>query len=153
MDVAELNSQLDDISDLSCVDPSFRRDKADVRFSNTKQKTQSYLTVLQALLTAPNVQAEPLITLGRHLTTTPSMAMVVGRRVLGAFVAALCAGSGLDNVPAAEDAGDVDWVQLGEQAFTGTGEDVRSDVVRGVLDEEGMGGWCEEQVRFAAGMS
>jgi hypothetical protein len=70
--------------------------------------------------------------------------MVVGRRVLGAFVTSLCAGSGMENAPAVEDATEVDWETLGKEAFQD--DDVRLDVVKGVLVQDGMGGWCEEQV-------
>ena len=72
--------------------------------------------------------------------------MVVGRRVLGAFVKSLCAGSGMPS-PKLED--DEDWESKGSIAFSGDeGEDGRRIVVEGVLGTEGMGGWCDEQVRW-----
>lgn len=73
------------------------------------------------------------------------MAMVVGRRVLGAFVTSLCAGSGMDNAPGTEDAMETDWERLGKDAFGGDDDHVRMEVVKGVLETDGMGGWCEEQ--------
>lgn len=72
------------------------------------------------------------------------MAMVVGRRVLGAYVAALS--SGLPVPPLADEAGDsAEWAERGKAAFTGEdGEDVRRKAIEGVLDTD-PAGWCEEQ--------
>lgn len=82
--------------------------------------------------------------------------MVVGRRVLGAFVTALCAGSGLpepsrirsNEVDEADD--DAKWEKMGREAFAGEqGEDKRREVVEGVLSGGPTGGWCDEQVSFS----
>jgi COP9 signalosome complex subunit 4 len=81
------------------------------------------------------------------------MALVVGRRVLGAFVIALCAGSGLDpkyyRGAEGEEAGgdEVRWEELGTKGFEGDeGGDRRREVVEGVLGGGGAAGWCDEQV-------
>jgi COP9 signalosome complex subunit 4 len=79
------------------------------------------------------------------------MAMVIGRRVLGAFVIALCAGSGLDSKLAAgaeEDADDTEkWDKLGSEAFADEeGKERRREVVEQVLGEGKTQGWCDEQV-------
>lgn len=79
------------------------------------------------------------------------MAMVVGRRVLGAYVSALCGGSGLDrkDTAGADEVGDEDWRKAGEETFKSeSGEELRKEVVEGVLGEGGMSGWCDEQVSF-----
>lgn len=78
--------------------------------------------------------------------------MVVGRRVLGAYVMALCGGSGMSEqdqrVSGGEDNEDVEkWEEQGKQAFKGEkGEEVRREAVEGVLGAQGMAGWCDEQV-------
>jgi COP9 signalosome complex subunit 4 len=84
------------------------------------------------------------------------MATGVGRRVLGAFVAALCGGSGLDRGKAVTGGGDVvgeaegdeeNWEKTGEDAFGKDEGEVRKRVVVGVLEGGAAGGWCDEQVR------
>jgi COP9 signalosome complex subunit 4 len=79
--------------------------------------------------------------------------MVVGRRVLGAYVMALCGGGGLAEKDkrisgGGEEGGDeIKWEDEGRAAFSGEkGEEVRREVVKGVLEAQGMAGWCEEQV-------
>jgi hypothetical protein len=76
--------------------------------------------------------------------------MVVGRRVLGDFVSALCAGTELQRkTNGSED--DVEeeaqWAKVGEEAFRGEkGGETRQEIVEGVLSGGGLAGWCEEQV-------
>lgn len=72
------------------------------------------------------------------------MAMVVGRRVLGAYVSALSSGLDVPTLP--DEAGDnAKWSELGKTAFTSeAGEDVRRAAIEGVLDSD-PSGWCEEQ--------
>lgn len=42
------------------------------------------------------------------------------------------------------------WEEVGKAAFVGEkGQDLRRDVVEGVLAAQGMAGWCDEQVSFA----
>lgn len=78
--------------------------------------------------------------------------MVVGRRILGAYVIALCSGSGMKpsdvSISGTEEGNeDGDWRALGEKCFQGEqGEEGRRDVVEGVLGASGLAGWCEEQV-------
>jgi COP9 signalosome complex subunit 4 len=80
------------------------------------------------------------------------MTMVVGRRVLGAYVMALCGGSTISEkdkkISGGDEGGDESkWEEAGKAAFQGEkGEDVRREVVEGVLDAPGMAGWCDEQV-------
>jgi hypothetical protein len=80
------------------------------------------------------------------------MALVVGRRVLGAFVIALCANSGLEGKyyrnAEGEDGGDeARWEDMGGKAFAGKeGEEKRREVVEGLLSGGGTAGWCDEQV-------
>lgn len=76
--------------------------------------------------------------------------MVVGRRVLGAFVSAMCGGTGVKRKATGDDAADdAQWAGLGQAAFAGEkGGEVRSEVVDAVLSPDGMAGWCEEQVRI-----
>lgn len=80
------------------------------------------------------------------------MAMVVGRRVLGAYVLALCGGRNVSTkekgtVGGEEGVDEGKWEEMGKVAFDGDkGEDVRRDIVEGVLGDQGMAGWCEEQV-------
>jgi hypothetical protein len=77
--------------------------------------------------------------------------MVVGRRVLGDFVSALCEGSEL----AKKQSGDEEeqkWAVTGKEVFdTEEGKVIRQEVVEGVLSPGGLAGWCEEQVRHPAG--
>ena len=82
------------------------------------------------------------------------MATVVGRRVLGAFVIALCAGSGMARRSPvsgeAEDSEDEEkWAGLGTAAFKSVkGGEARREIVEGVLEGGGTGGWYDEQVSF-----
>jgi COP9 signalosome complex subunit 4 len=88
------------------------------------------------------------------------MAMVVGRRVLGAFVIALAAGSGLpknkSTALTTDEEGSADistWEKLGDESFSGEkGEEIRMEVVEGVLQAGGISGWCEEQVSYDLSM-
>ncbi|RSH91532.1 hypothetical protein EHS25_009831 [Saitozyma podzolica] len=118
---------------------------------NQRDRITSYQTLLASLLT-PSVSSPNLITFGRHFTTSTSMALVVGRRVLGAFVIALCAGSGLDpkyyRGAEGEEAGgdEARWEELGTKGFEGEeGGERRREVVEGVLGGGGAAGWCDEQ--------
>ncbi|ORY25436.1 putative COP9 signalosome complex subunit 4 [Naematelia encephala] len=122
-------------------------------FPNQRDRTTSYLDLLKSLLSS-KPSPTPLIAYGRHFILSSSMATVVGRRVLGAFVAALCAGSGMDKVESLtssdveEGAGDEEhWERLGKAAFEGEkGAEIRKEVVDGVLSDGARGGWCDEQV-------
>lgn len=119
--------------------------------SNQKDRTASYLNFLTSLLSPAPTSPRSLIDFGRHFTASTNMATVVGRRVLGAFVIALCAGSGISKrTPMsgeAEDGGDEEkWEGMGREAFPGEkGAEMRRDVVEGVLEGGGTG-WCDEQV-------
>ncbi|KAK4689442.1 COP9 signalosome complex subunit 4, partial [Tremellales sp. Uapishka_1] len=78
------------------------------------------------------------------------MPMVVGRRVLGSFVKAICGGSGMTTAvnldEDAEDREKYNWESLGAAAFGGDkGEEIRRETVEGVLSEGAIGGWCDEQ--------
>jgi COP9 signalosome complex subunit 4 len=119
---------------------------------NQRDRITSYQTLLASLLTPP-VSSPNLITFGRHFTTSTSMALVVGRRVLGAFVIALSAGSGLEpkyyRGAEGEEAGgdEARWEELGAKGFEGEeGGERRREVVEGVLGGSGAAGWCDEQV-------
>lgn len=85
------------------------------------------------------------------------MAMVVGRQVLSAFVLALCAGSGvsekvLNYVLADSSIERQKWESLGQNAFKGDrGEEVRGEVVDGVLAGGSGSGWCDDQVSGRCG--
>ena len=82
--------------------------------------------------------------------------MAVGRRVLDSYVLALCAGSGFDiksvsgYTPAEDAVNEQDishWTSLGTSAFaTERGEEVRKEVVEGVVEGGASAGWCDEQV-------
>lgn len=92
----------------------------------------------------PTASAADLIAFGRHFTTSTSMAMVVGRRVLGDYVTALAAGTDYRPTLAAEADDDrAKWDAAGLAAFSGR-DDVRREVVEGVLAGD-LAGWCEEQ--------
>ncbi|WOO80576.1 COP9 signalosome complex subunit 4 [Vanrija pseudolonga] len=111
--------------------------------SNQREKIDAYLSLLATLLT-PTASAADLTAFGRHFTTSTSMAMVVGRRVLGDYVAALAAGTDYRPTLAAEADDDrAKWDAAGLAAFTGR-DDVRREVVEGVLAGD-LAGWCEEQ--------
>jgi len=76
--------------------------------------------------------------------------MVVGRRVLGDFVSALCGGTDLQKKQSGSG-DDVEeeahWAKTGEEVFEGeNGAEIRREVVEGVL-AGALAGWCEEQVR------
>ncbi|WVW86469.1 hypothetical protein I302_108517 [Kwoniella bestiolae CBS 10118] len=138
MDVdTDIASQLDSISSIS----------------NQKERTQSYLSLLTTLLSSSPPSSNGLITFGRHFTTSTSMAMVVGRRVLGSYVISLCAGTSMEKkgtsaLPLDEDLTNDQprLEELGQEAFSGEkGEEVRRDVVEGVLGGGGLSGWCDEQ--------
>ncbi|WWC95077.1 hypothetical protein V866_001929 [Kwoniella sp. B9012] len=121
--------------------------------SNQKERTQSYLSLLTTLLSSQPPSSNALITFGRHFTTSTSMAMVVGRRVLGSYVIALCAGTSMDKkgtsaIPLDEELSNdqAKYEDLGERAFKSeNGEEIRRDVVEGVLSGGGLSGWCDEQ--------
>ncbi|WWD19908.1 hypothetical protein CI109_104377 [Kwoniella shandongensis] len=122
--------------------------------SNQRERITAYLSLLSAILSPSPTTSSDLITFGRHFTTSTSMATVVGRRVLGAYVTALCAGTTLPRTGTAalsldeEGSSDVEkWDAIGKEAFNGTkGEEVRRDVVEGVLGQGGISGWCDEQI-------
>ncbi|WWC64888.1 uncharacterized protein I303_107502 [Kwoniella dejecticola CBS 10117] len=121
--------------------------------SNQKERTTSYLALLSTLFSSQPPSKDALITLGRHFVTSMSMAMVVGRRVLGSYVIALCAGTSMDTTGTAsitlDDEGSGEnqqFMQAGINAFKSSeGEEVRRDVVEGVLAGGNLSGWCEEQ--------
>jgi COP9 signalosome complex subunit 4 len=84
---------------------------------------------------------------GRHFVSSSSVAMVVGRRVLGDFVSALCGGSELAKKQSGDDE-EQKWAVTGKGVFdTEEGKIIRQEVVEGVLTPGGLAGWCEEQVR------
>jgi COP9 signalosome complex subunit 4 len=74
--------------------------------------------------------------------------MTVGRRVLGALVSALSGGVSLARKSSSDDAEEEGkWLQIGSEVFSGEkGNEIRGEVVDGILESEGMAGWCEEQV-------
>jgi COP9 signalosome complex subunit 4 len=74
--------------------------------------------------------------------------MVVGRRVLGDFVSALCGGSELSKKQSGDDVEDGEkWAKIGQEVFeTEEGKVIRQEVVEGLLSPGGLAGWCEEQV-------
>ena len=66
---------------------------------------------------------------------------------------ALCAGSGSERTfrtENVEEIGDEEiWDNMGKQAFKGdNGEELRREVVQGVLGTGGTGGWCDSEVSF-----
>ncbi len=132
-------------------------DKAHRRFvqSNQKDRATSYLTLLTSLLSSSPISPTSLAAFGRYFTVSTNMATVVGRRVLGAFVIALCAGSGMARTITisgeGEESGDEEkWDTVGKKAFRGEkGAEVRREVVEGVLSGGGTGGWCDEQVSIS----
>ncbi|WWC72296.1 uncharacterized protein I206_106258 [Kwoniella pini CBS 10737] len=120
---------------------------------NQKERTSSYFTLLSTLLSSSPLSPNELVTFGRHFVTSTSMAMVVGRRVLGTYVLALSAGTSMIKSGTSsltfddEGSGDNDkFEQLGIQAFKSEkGEEARRDIVEGVLAGGNLSGWCEEQ--------
>ncbi|WVQ83722.1 hypothetical protein IAT38_005866 [Cryptococcus sp. DSM 104549] len=121
--------------------------------SNQKERITSYLTLLSDLLSTPAPPPAPLIAFGTHFTTSTSMAMVVGRRILDCYVTALVAGTDLPRTGTSalsmDEEGRADaerWDTLGKAAFAGEeGRESRRDVVEGVLTTGGISGWCDEQ--------
>ncbi|WVR09684.1 hypothetical protein IAU60_006759 [Kwoniella sp. DSM 27419] len=119
---------------------------------NQKERINAYLDQLHSLLSPAPSTIHDLTAFGRHFTTSTSTAMVVGRRVLGAFVTAMCGGTSLERKGTAalaqdeEGSADVNsWEEAGKAAFSGEhGAEVRRDVVEGVL-AGGTNGWCDEQ--------
>ncbi|WVO17085.1 hypothetical protein L204_104772 [Cryptococcus depauperatus] len=117
------------------------------------QRTAAYLDILQTLLTAPPVDSQSLVQFANHFIATSNVTIVVGHRVLGAYVTALVAGSSLEQKGTAkiplDEEGEMEkskWESLGEQAFKNElGETIRRDVVQAVLDVN-PSGWCEEQI-------
>lgn len=101
---------------------------------NQRERIESYLSLLEGLLTSPNVG--DLTAFGRHFTTSTTVPLVVGRRVLGAFVAALTAGLGFEG-----DDDEAKWATLGG-VFKGR-EEERKAIIEGVSGDNA--GWCEEQ--------
>jgi COP9 signalosome complex subunit 4 len=73
--------------------------------------------------------------------------MVVGRRVLGDFVSALCGGTDMQKKASGDDVEEeAQWAKIGKDVFEGEkGGEIRREVVEGVL-AGGLAGWCEEQV-------
>ena len=123
--------------------------------STQKDRGQPYLDVLASLLNPP-LASDDLITFGAHFISSSSMTMVIGRRVLNLFVAALCAGSGFDkrSIPGQSEKEDdeAEWDERGSKAFKGDeGESVRQTVVEGLLARGGGSGWCDEQVSWTDG--
>lgn len=118
--------------------------------SAQKDRTQPYLTLLQALLDddASNTLIVDLVTFGHYFTQSTSMTSILGRAVLNAYVVTLCAGSGYQPALVTEQSEDLrqQWETAGKKLFAGDeGEERRAKVVEGVL-EGGGGGWCDEQV-------
>lgn len=74
--------------------------------------------------------------------------MVVGRRVLGSLVTALCGGISIKQKSSSDDADEEGkWDKIGSKAFSGQqGAEIRGQVVDGILESDSMAGWCEEQV-------
>ncbi|KAK1922282.1 hypothetical protein DB88DRAFT_390410 [Papiliotrema laurentii] len=124
--------------------------------STQKDRGQPYLNLLFSLLSPPPSTPDALIAFGKHFIQSSTIPMAVGRRVLDSYVLALCAGSGFDiksvaGCTPAEDAGNEQdishWTSLGTSAFgTDRGEEVRKDVVEGVVDGGASAGWCDEQM-------
>ncbi|KLT39383.1 hypothetical protein CC85DRAFT_265478 [Cutaneotrichosporon oleaginosum] len=100
---------------------------------NQRDRIEAYLSLLESLLSSPDVS--DLTAFGRHFTTSTSVPLVAGRRVLGAFVAALTSGLMHD----AED--EAKWTTLG--AVFAKHEGSRKAIIEGVLGD--YAGWCEEQ--------
>jgi hypothetical protein len=73
--------------------------------------------------------------------------MVVGRTVLGAYVSALTGGVDSLKKPAGDDvAEEKKWADTGAEVFKGeNGQEMRKEVVEGVLVPGGLATWCEEQ--------
>ena len=75
--------------------------------------------------------------------------MVVGRRVLGDFVSALCGGAESAKKQSGGDEEEQKWAVTGKEVFdTEEGKVIRQEVVEGILTPGGLAGWCEEQVRY-----
>lgn len=80
--------------------------------------------------------------------------MVVGRRVLGLYVISLCSGTSMEKTGTASISLDEEglndkskYEDLGKNAFSGDkGEEVRGNIVEGVLSGGGLSGWCDDQV-------
>lgn len=83
-----------------------------------RERVEGYLSLLSELLAAKPVPVASLVKFGQHFTTSTTMAMVVGSRVLDALVAALTADLTLD--VEVNDNGDREqWTELGRKAFQG----------------------------------
>ncbi|KIR31626.1 COP9 signalosome complex subunit 4 [Cryptococcus deuterogattii MMRL2647] len=99
---------------------------------NPKLRSQAYLSLLQCLLQPPLTSASPLIAFGTHFTTSNTVIIIVGRRILGAYLTALLAGTtvvqkGTAKVPLDEEgqADEAEWIALGNAAFNGEkGEEI-----------------------------
>ncbi|WWC92001.1 uncharacterized protein L201_006955 [Kwoniella dendrophila CBS 6074] len=122
--------------------------------SNQKERIQSYLSLLSSLLSSSDhPSTDKLITFGKHFTNSTTIPMVVGRRVLGLYVISLCSGTSMEKKGTASISLDEEGINdksryedLGTQAFKGEkGEEIRRDVVEGVLSGGGLSGWCDEQ--------
>lgn len=83
-----------------------------------RERVEGYLSLLAELLTTKPVPVQALVKFGLHFTTSTTMAMVVGSRVLDALVASLCAGLQLE-VEITDNGDRAKWTELGKQAFDG----------------------------------
>lgn len=112
---------------------------------------ETYLNLLTELLRSRN--AASLTSFGRHFSASTYVG-VVERRVFGAFVLALCAGSDLEETHTKlaydPDMGDTDkWEQLGRAAFEGEdGDEKREQVVNGVLEGGPAAAWGDQVGSF-----
>lgn len=130
MHVDDLSARLEEAATIS-----YECSEAKLTFSNQRDRIQSYFDLLDSLLS--NKSTDGLIAFGRHFVTSTSMAMVVGRRVLGAYVTSLT--HDLGGQALAEENTEK-WKQLGRSLD----DDTRKAVIEGVLDGD-LAGWCEEQ--------
>lgn len=111
---------------------------------------ETYLNLLAELLRSPHLSS--LVAFGRHFSASAYVG-VVERRVFGALVLALCAGSDLGEAhtklaydPDMEDTSR--WEQLGREAFAGEeGEERREKIVTEVLGGEPAPAWGDQVSR------
>ncbi|TYJ52145.1 hypothetical protein B9479_007270 [Cryptococcus floricola] len=113
----------------------------------------AYLSLLASILSDHPHDSASYIAFAEHFTGGNNITSVLGRRVLGAFLVAVTAGTTLElkgtaTIPLDEEGeGDkAKWEELGKQAFQGEkGEEARREVVEGILQGGNLGG-SDEQV-------
>ena len=147
----DIRDTLDGIASLASAASRFLR-RLKLTCRQQKDRIAQYLSLLESTLQSPS-PGPSLIAYGRHFTTSSSTAIAVGRRALGAYAAALCGGSGLEDKYTSllvDGVGKEDhekYGALGAATFASeSGREARSEVLEGLELSSLRSGWHDEQV-------